>query len=156
MRSPSAPSWPWELFCRSAPGGGCWDGTRGFRVSRSREMLHYLNTYEGRIKIFLALLVFFLASAITVNFYLLMMSRNAVREEMGQRIVVVAEAVRLELGLGENSLPGEPISGGEAPAGQARLARLAKEHDLAGVELLNPRGVVLASSLVGRVGVLEG
>ena len=118
-------------------------------------MLHYLGTYEGRIKIFLVLLVVFLAAAVTVNFCLLMMSRNAVREEIGQRIVLVAEAARIELRLGEGPLPGEGLEGSGASVGQSRLARLTKEHDLAAAELLDPAGIVLASSLVGRIGAHE-
>jgi two-component system, NtrC family, nitrogen regulation sensor histidine kinase GlnL len=115
-------------------------------------MWRFLGTYEVRIKVFLILLVFFLASAITVNFYLLMMSRDAVREEVGQRIILVAEAARIELGLTEGTLRGEG-SADRAPVSQARLSRLVKEHSLTGAELLSPQGIVLSSSLVGRTGV---
>lgn len=110
--------------------------------------------YEFRIKVFLVLLVFFLASAITVNFYLLMTSRDAVRDEIGQRIVLLGEAARLELGINPGSLP-PAGSRGEGAISQVRLARVARSHDLAAVELLDPSGAVLASSLVGRVGVAD-
>ena len=110
--------------------------------------------YEFRIKVFLVLLVFFLASAITVNFYLLMTSRDAVRDEVGQRIVLLGEAARLELGISPGSLP-PATGGGEGMAGQPRLARVARSHDLNSVELLDPSGKVLASSLVGRMGVAD-
>src|SRR5262245_53803617 len=118
-------------------------------------MWRFLGAYEGRIKVFLILLVFFLASAVTVNFYLLMMSRDAVREEVGQRILLVAEAARIELGLTEGLLRGGGRSGTGTPISQARLARLVKEHDLTGAELLDSQGIVLSSSLVGRKGVFD-
>jgi len=111
--------------------------------------------YEFRIKVFLVLLVFFLACAITVNFYLLMMSRDAVRDEIGQRIVLLGEAARLELGITPGSLAGSPAPGEALAASQARLARVARSHDLASVEMLDPSGSVLSSSLVGRMGVQD-
>jgi len=116
-------------------------------------MWRFLGTYEARIKIFLILLVFFLASAITVNFCLLMMSRDAVRDEIGQRIILVAEAAKVELGLSEGILGGETQAGAGSPASQVRLARLAKEHGLTEAELLDPQGIILSSSLVGRTGI---
>ena len=67
-------------------------------------MLHYLRTYEGRTKVFLVLLVFFIAAAVTVNFYLLMMSRDAVMAETAQRILLVGEAARMELRLTEGTV----------------------------------------------------
>ena len=118
-------------------------------------MWRFLGTYEVRIKVFLILLVFFLASAVTVNFYLLMMSRDAVREEVGQRILLVADAARIELGLTEGFLRGDGRSGTGTPVSQTRLARLVKEHDLTGAELLDSQGIVLSSSLVGRTGVSD-
>ncbi len=118
-------------------------------------MWRLLGTYEVRIKIFLILLVFFLAAAITVNFYLLMMSRDAVREEVGQRIILVGEAARTELGLSEGFLRGEGRTGEGTTVSQVRLARLTKEHGLTGAELLDPRGIVLSSSLVGRTGTAD-
>jgi PAS domain S-box-containing protein len=118
-------------------------------------MWRALGTYEVRIKIFLILLVFFLASAVTVNFYLLMMSRDAVREEIGQRIILVAEAARLDLGLSRGFLPDASDPGAGPKAGQAQLAHFTKEHDLVSTELLDPGGIVLASSLVGRAGSLD-
>jgi PAS domain S-box-containing protein len=116
-------------------------------------MWRFLGTYEARIKIFLILLVFFLASAITVNFCLLMMSRDAVRDEIGQRIILVAEAAKVELGLSEGILGSETQAGTGSPASQARLARLAKEHELTEAELLDPQGIILSSSMVGRTGI---
>jgi PAS domain S-box-containing protein len=118
-------------------------------------MWRFARTYEARIKIFLILLVFFLASAVTINFYLLMMSRDAVREEIGQRIVLVAEAARVELGLEGGALGGRPAPNGESEVGQARLARFTKEHDLLCTEILERQGRVLASSLVGRAGTAD-
>jgi len=118
-------------------------------------MWHLLGTYEARIKIFLILLVFFLASAITVNFYLLMTSRNAVREETGQRIILVAESARVELGIAAGFPGGDARTREGSSVSQARLAHLAKEHGLTGAELLDPQGRVLNSSLVGRSGVAD-
>ena len=119
-------------------------------------MLHYLRTYEGRVKVFLVLLVLFLAAAVTVNFYLLMLSRDTVMGEIGQRILLVGESTRLELGLPESRLPGEESrTVRDAALSQARLARLTKEHNLSGMDLLDPAGRILVSSLVGRVGTLD-
>src|SRR6185436_111078 len=147
MRFLSGRSWRSLRSCPSFRGDGCWAGTRGFPVSRGNEMWRFLGTYEARIKIFLILLVFFLASAITVNFCLLMMSRDAVRDEIGQRIILVAEAAKVELGLSEGILGGETQAGTGSPASQVRLARLAKEHSLAEAELLDPQGIILSSSM---------
>jgi len=118
-------------------------------------MLHYLNTYEGRTKVFLVLLVFFIAAAVTVNFYLLMTSRDAVMAETAERILLVAEAVRVELRLAEAPMPGREGGSLVPPASQTRLARLAHDHHLARMELLDPGGKVVISSIVGRVGAAD-
>ena len=44
-----------------------------------------LKSYAGQVKIFLVLLVLFLAVAIYFNFHLLVIARDAIREEAGRR-----------------------------------------------------------------------
>ena len=56
-------------------------------------MIRYFRSYEGQIKTFLLLLVLFLAVATYVSFHLLVVSRNAIFEEVRQRIALAAEAV---------------------------------------------------------------
>src|SRR5262245_28384195 len=127
----------------------------GFRGFWSRGMGRGLSTYEVRIKVFLVLLVFFLATAVTINFCLLMMSRNAVREEIGQRIVAFAQAAKIEMALDRAALPAREGREGGTSVGQSRLARFTRERDLVSSEILDPGGRVLSSSLVGRVGAVD-
>jgi len=114
-------------------------------------MLRYLGSYEGKIKTFLILLVLFLAVAIYVSFHLLVVSRNAIFEEVRQRIALAAEAVESDLEIGEVGLPRDREAILGSPFSQGRFARIAAEHGLVSLELLDPGGRVLVSSLVGRV-----
>ena len=114
-----------------------------------------LGTYEGKIKTFLVLLVLFLAVAIYVSFHLLVVSRNAIFEEVRQRIALAAEAVERDLGVGGAGLPDEREAILGSPFSQSRFARIAAGHGLVSLELLGPGGRVLVSSLVGRVGARD-
>ncbi len=118
-------------------------------------MFRGLSTYEGRVRIFLVLLVLFLSAAITVNFRLLMTGRNAVLEETGERVLLEAESAVARLQLSA-AASGDGFSAG-APGGvtQTQLARLAREHDLAGIEILSPSGRVEVSSYIGRSGIAD-
>ena len=116
-------------------------------------MLRGLTTYEGRVRIFLVLLVLFLATAITVNFRLLMTGRDAVLEETGERVLLEAESAAAALRLGADG--GAGSAGAPGGVMQAQLARLAREHDLAGIEILSPSGRVEVSSYVGRGGLAD-
>ncbi len=119
-------------------------------------MLRGFSTYEGRVRIFLVLLVLFLATAITVNFRLLMTGRNAVLEETGERVLLEAESAVARLQLSA-AASGDGFSAGTSGGvTQAQLARLVREHDLAGIEILSPSGRVEVSSYIGRSGLADG
>ena len=115
-------------------------------------MLRYLGSYEGKIKTFLILLVLFLAVAIYVSFHLLVVSRNAVFEEVRRRVALAAEAVESDLEVGKVGLPRDREAILGSPFSQRRFARIAAEHGLVSLDLLDSGGRVLVSSLVGRVG----
>jgi two-component system, NtrC family, nitrogen regulation sensor histidine kinase GlnL len=115
----------------------------------------WLNSYEGKIKTFLGLLVLFLGIAIYVSFHLLVVSRNAIFEEVRQRIALAAEAVESDLKVGEMGLPRDREAIVGSPFSQSRFARIAAAHGLVSLELLDPGGRVLVSSLVGRIRGLD-
>lgn len=119
-------------------------------------MLRYLRSYEGQIKAFLVLLVMFLAVAIYVSFHLLVVSRNAIFEEVRHRITQMGETVGAELGIGKVPLAGSNKAIVPPPFSQRQFSQIAKEHDLISLELLDTGGRVLVSSLVGRVAAREG
>ena len=119
-------------------------------------MLRGLSTYEGRVRIFLVLLVLFLAAAITVNFRLLMTGRNAVLEETGERVLLEADSAVARLQLSAAPSGTGFVAGASGGVTQAQLARLTREHDLAGIEILSPSGRVVVSSYIGRSGVTDG
>jgi hypothetical protein len=56
-----------------------------------------LKSYAGQVKMFLVLLVLFLAVAIYFNFHLLVVARDAIQEEAGLRLGLEADLVRAEL-----------------------------------------------------------
>src|SRR5439155_14914746 len=56
-----------------------------------------LKSYEGQIKIFLVLLVLFLAITIYFNVHLLTVARNAIQEEVGRRLGLEAALLRVQL-----------------------------------------------------------
>jgi len=115
-------------------------------------LLRYLRTYEGQIKTFLVLLVLFLAVAIFVSFHLLVVSRNAIFEEVRQRIALAAEAVGSDLEIQGRKAPHPDEAFLGSPFSQTQFSRIARVHNLISLELLDPAGKVLVSSLVGRVG----
>ncbi len=114
-----------------------------------------LGSYEAKIKTFLVLLVLFLAVAIYVSFHLLVVSRNAIFEEVRQRIALAAETVESDLKISEQGIPrdGEAILG--SAFSQARFSRIAAKHGFVSLELLDPGGRVRVSSLVGRIGAAD-
>ena len=115
----------------------------------------HLGSYEGKIKTFLVLLVLFLAVAIYVSFHLLVVSRNAIFEEVRQRISLTARAVESELDVRGAGFPRESEAILGSPFSQSRFARIAAGHGLTSLELLGSDGRVLVSSLVGRVGAMD-
>ncbi len=119
-------------------------------------MIRYFGSYEGKLKTFLLLLVLFLAVAIYVSFHLLVVSRNAIFEEVRQRIALAADAVGSDLRIQDAPFPGRDEAFVESPFSQSQFSRIARRHDLVSLELLDPGGRVVVSSLAGRVGAREG
>ena len=110
----------------------------------------FLRSYAGQIKIFLVLLVLFLAIAIYFDFHLLVIARNAVAEEAGLRLGVEADLLRAEMErdqLLQPATPGEPLY-----VPPAHLERLVRVHDLRRVDLLSTDGRVVSSSDPARIG----
>ncbi|HZM70536.1 MAG TPA: ATP-binding protein [Candidatus Cryosericum sp.] len=111
-----------------------------------------LRSYAGQVKIFLVLLVVFLAVAIFFNVDLLVVARNAIQDEAGQRLGVEADLVRVELER-DQMLRGLQAAAGEAPyIPPTFLDRLARLHDMVGIDILRTDGTVLTSSDPGRIG----
>jgi len=119
-------------------------------------MIRYFGSYEGKLKTFLLLLVLFLAVAIYVSFHLLVVSRNAIFEEVRQRIALAADAVGSDLRIEDAPFPGRDEAFVESPFSQSQFSRIARRHDLVSLELLDPGGRVVVSSLAGRVGAADG
>ncbi|HYV18052.1 MAG TPA: ATP-binding protein [Verrucomicrobiae bacterium] len=128
----------------------------------------FLRSYAGQIKIFLVLLVLFLAVAIWFDFHLLVVARNAIQEEAGLRLGVEADLLRAELER-DRMLTGAPATATPAPptgasAGDAAeapfvppafLERLARLHDLRRVDLLSSDGRVITSSDTAGIGGVD-
>ncbi|HEV8200318.1 MAG TPA: ATP-binding protein [Candidatus Polarisedimenticolia bacterium] len=136
----------------------------------------FLRSYAGQIKIFLVLLVLFLAIAIWFDFHLLVVARNAIQEEAGLRLGVEADLLRAELERDrmltgapapstgalppttEMAAPSTGTPGGDAAAPfvpPAFLERLARLHDLRRVDLLSSDGKVMTSSDTAGIGGLD-
>ena len=112
-----------------------------------------LHGYEGQIKIFLVLLVLFLAVAIVLDFHLLVSARDAIQEEVGRRValeadVVIAELQREQMMRGLRAEPGAPPY-----IPPAYLNLMARQKGMAAIEILATDGRVLSSSDAGRVGL---
>jgi signal transduction histidine kinase len=117
----------------------------------------FRRSYAGQIKIFLVLLVLFLAVAIYFDFHLLVVARNAIQEEAGLRLGVEADLLRAELErdgvLRSSESSGEDAGAADAPyVPPAFLERLARLHDLRRLDLLSTKGVLLSSSDTARSG----
>lgn len=111
-----------------------------------------LRTYEGQIRIFLGLLVLFLAVAILLDVQLLVVARGAIQEEVGRRLLLEADLVRAELER-DQMLRGLRAAPGEVPyIPPALLDRMARLKDMIAIEILTPDGRVLSSSRPDRVG----
>jgi PAS domain S-box-containing protein len=114
-----------------------------------------LRSYEGQIRIFLGLLVLFLAVAILLDVQLLVVAREAIRDEVGRRLLLEADVVRAELER-DQMLRGLRAAPGETPyIPPAFLERMARLKDLAAIEVLTPEGRVLSSSDPARVGAAD-
>ena len=110
-----------------------------------------LRSYEGQIKIFLVLLVLFLAVALYFNFHLLVVARNALQDEAGQRMALQADLVRVELER-DQMLRGLSASPGVPPyIPPTYLERMARLKGMSAIEILTLQGRVISSSEGARV-----
>ena len=115
----------------------------------TRSLLH---SYEGQIKVFLVLLVLFLAVAIVLDFHLLVSARDAIREEVERRVALQAEVVRAELER-EQMLRGLRADPGSPPyIPPTFLDLMARQKGMLAIEILAMDGKVLSSSDPERVG----
>src|SRR2546427_3839921 len=121
--------------------------SRGRPVTRS-----LLRSYEGQIKVFLVLLVLFLAVAIVLDFHLLVSARDSIQEEVGRRVALEADVVRAELERDQmlRGLRAEPGTPPYIPP--AFLNLIARQKAMLAIEILTTDGRVLSSSDAGRVG----
>jgi two-component system, NtrC family, nitrogen regulation sensor histidine kinase GlnL len=111
-----------------------------------------LRSYEAQVKVFLVLLVLFLAVAIYCNVHLLVVARNAIQDEVGRRLALQADLVRADLER-EQMLRGLRAGPQELPyIPPTWLDRMARVRELNAIEILSPAGRVLSSSRPQRVG----
>ena len=111
-----------------------------------------LRSYEGQIKIFLVLLVLFLAVAIVLDFHLLVSARDSIQEEVGRRVALEADLVRAELER-DQMLRGLRAAPGTPPyIPPTFLNLMARQKGMVAIEILTTEGAVLSSSDPGRVG----
>ncbi len=111
-----------------------------------------LRGYEGQIKIFLILLVLFLAVAIVLDFHLLVSARDSIQEEVGRRVALEADLVRAELER-DQMLRGLRAGPGTPPyIPPTFLSLMARQKGMLAIEILTAEGTVLSSSDPGRVG----
>lgn len=114
-----------------------------------------LRSYEGQIKVFLVLLVLFLAVAIFLNFHLLVKARDAIQSEVGTRLALQADLVRAELER-DQMLRGLRAPPGTVPYIPPTLLNLmARQKGILQIEILTLDGTVLSSSDPARVGTRD-
>ncbi len=115
----------------------------------TRSLLH---GYEGQIKIFLVLLVLFLAVAIVLDFHLLVTARDTIQEEVGRRVMLEADVVRAELERDQmmRGLRADPGAPPYIPP--TFLGLMARQKGMLAIEILTTDGRVLSSSDPERVG----
>jgi two-component system nitrogen regulation sensor histidine kinase GlnL len=115
-----------------------------------------LRSYEGQIKVFLVLLVLFLAVAIFLNFHLLVKARDAIQREVGTRVALQADLVRAELER-DQMLRGLRASPGTVPyIPPTFLNLMARQKGMLQIEILTVDGTVLSSSDPERIGARDG
>lgn len=111
-----------------------------------------LRTYEGQIKAFLVLLVLFLAVAIYCNVHLLVIARNAIQEEAGQRLAREADLVLADLER-DQMVRGLRRAPAEVPyIPPTYLDRIARIEGMRSIAILSIDGRILSSSDPAKVG----
>jgi signal transduction histidine kinase len=114
-----------------------------------------LRSYAGQIKIFLGLLVMFLAVAIYCDVHLLVMARNAVQDEAGERLGLQADLARAELER-DQMIRGLLAGPGTAPyIPPTYLDHMARIKGLLQIDILAADGRVVSSSVPARVGTTD-
>lgn len=114
-----------------------------------------LRSYEGQIKVFLVLLVLFLAVAIFLNFHLLVKARDVIQSEVGTRLALQADLVRAELER-DQMLRGLRAPPGTVPYIPPTLLNLmARQKGILQIEILTLDGTVLSSSDPARIGTRD-
>ncbi len=114
-----------------------------------------LKSYAGQVKIFLLLLVLFLAVAIYFNFHLLIIARNAIQAEVERRLAVEADLVLAELQR-DQMMRGLSRDQGALPyIPPTYLDRFARLQRMVSVEILALDGRVISSSDPERVGIAD-
>jgi signal transduction histidine kinase len=114
-----------------------------------------LRTYAGQIKIFLVLLVMFLAVAIYCDVHLLVLARNAVQDEAGERLGLQADLARAELER-DQMIRGLQAGPGTAPyIPPTYLDHMARIKGLLQIDILAADGRVVSSSVPARVGTTD-
>ena len=114
-----------------------------------------LKSYEGQVKVFLVLLVLFLAVAIYFNVHLLVLARNAIQEETSRRLALEADLVRAELERDQmlRGLQAAPDTPPYIPP--TFLDRMARVKGMMAIAVLTPEGRVVSSSDPARVGQVD-
>ncbi|HKN46816.1 MAG TPA: ATP-binding protein [Candidatus Polarisedimenticolia bacterium] len=114
-----------------------------------------LRSYEGQIKIFLILLVLFLAVAIYFNYHLLVVARDAIQDQAGQMTALEADLVRFELERDQmlRGLSADPSDSPYIPP--TFLDRMARLRGMSAIEIIALDGRVISSSVPERVGRLD-
>src|SRR6185503_8483680 len=139
---------------RGVRGGLLGPGLPGFHRSEPVKR-SLLRSYEGQIKVFLVLLVLFLAVAIFLNFHLLVKARDAIQREVGTRLALQADLVRAELER-DQMLRGLRAPPGTVPYIPPTLLNLmARQKGILLIEILSLDGTVLSSSDAERVGTRD-
>lgn len=115
-----------------------------------------LRGYAAQIKIVLVLLVLFLAVAIYFNIHLLRVARNAILDEVSERLALEADLARVEL---ERDQMLRGLSAGTAASlyiPPTFLDRVARLKGMRSIEILALDGRIISSSDASRVGREDG
>ena len=96
-----------------------------------------LRSYEGQIKIFLVLLVLFLAVAIYFNYHLLVVARDAIQDQAGQMTALEADLVRFDLERDQmlRGLSADPSDSPYIPP--TFLDRMARLRGMSAIEMID-------------------